>query len=258
MDRPAALLFDLDGTLVDSAITIAKALSELATLRGGNPADVAEVRLLVGKGAKVLVRETLGHLAGDCDEDVDAFRSILSKIPVEPDMIFPDVVDTLEALTEAGHRCAVVTNKPERLAQLLLDQLDLRRFFAEVVGGDTLPVCKPDPAPLHHALDRLEMSADLAAMIGDSDIDARAAAAASMPFLLYRQGYEAAFCSADNISATFDTFPELADLVTARLGSKTNGRFGKRVDNGQDEDRMIIHWNYCDTAELGGWPGDDI
>ena len=87
--------------------------------------------------------EALGPLAGDGDADVAAFRDILATIPVDPAMVYAGARDALETLTAAGHNCAIVTNKPERLATLLLEQLDLGRFFATVVGGDSLAVCKP-------------------------------------------------------------------------------------------------------------------
>jgi phosphoglycolate phosphatase len=221
---PAALLFDLDGTLVDSAITIAAALSELSAARGGGPADLARTRRLVSRGAATLVGETLGPLAGDTHEDVAAFRALLAGIAAEPAMIFPGAVQALAHLTSAGHRCAVVTNKPENLARLLLDQLDLSRFFAAVVGGDTLAACKPDPAPLHHALQAMGGSTGAGAMmIGDSEIDARAAVAAGMPFLLYLGGYEADACRADAAAGTFGAFSELPGLIGGLSGAAVAG-----------------------------------
>lgn len=208
MSQPAALLFDLDGTLVDSAVTIALALSELSAVRGGGPAEVATVRRLVSRGAPALVRETLGPLAGDEAQDVAAFRAILAGIPADPAMIFPGVVEALDTLMGAGHRCAVVTNKPESLTRLLLDQLDMTRFFGAVVGGDTLPTCKPDPAPLRHALAQLDTPAP-AIMIGDSAVDARAAEGAGLPFMLYARGYEADGCSAGLVAGRFEEFRHL-------------------------------------------------
>lgn len=212
MSQPAALLFDLDGTLVDSAVTIALALSELSVLRGGGPVAVAPVRRLVSKGAPVLVRETLGPVAGDSDEDVAAFRAILAGIPADPAMIFPDVVGVLDGLTATGHACAVVTNKPENLARQLLDQLDMTRFFGAVVGGDTLPTCKPDPALLRHALAQLDAPAP-AIMIGDSAVDARAAEGAGLPFMLYARGYEADGCSAGLVAGRFEEFRHLPTSI---------------------------------------------
>lgn len=212
MNRPAAYLFDLDGTLVDSAITIAAALSKLSATRGGEPADLARTRRLVSRGAPVLVRETLGQVAGESAEDVAAFRAILADIPADPGMIFPGVVAALQALAAAEAPCAVVTNKPEGLARLLLDQLDLARFFGAVVGGDSLPVCKPDAEPLRHAL-RAIRAEGAAAMIGDSEVDAHAAGAAGIPFVLYRRGYEADGCAAHLCADTFEDFSELPALL---------------------------------------------
>jgi phosphoglycolate phosphatase len=217
----AALLFDLDGTLVDSAVTIALALTELSRARGGGAVEVGPVRRLVSRGAPTLVRETLGPLAQESDADVAAFRGILAGIPAEPGMVFPGVTAALEALRSAGHRCAVVTNKPEGLARLLLDQLDMTRFFAAVVGGDTLPVCKPRPEPLRHALEHA--GAGQALMIGDSTVDAQAARAAAMPFVLYERGYEADSCARAACAGSFARFDALPVLVERLEGTAIAG-----------------------------------
>jgi len=240
MHRRLALLFDLDGTLVDSAITIAAALTDLSLGRGGEPVDVARTRELVSQGASTLVRQTLGPLVRNEADDVAAFRAILAGIPAVPSMIFPGVIAALESLIEAGHSCAVVTNKPENLARLLLDQLDLRRLFSAVVGGDTLSLCKPHPEPLRHALDRMGTTEVPALMIGDSVVDARAAAATHIPFLLYEDGYEAAGCGRETVTASFARFEQLPRLVgeiaaTARHGAAS----GSYVDHGQGSGRMI-------------------
>ena len=231
MNPPAALLFDLDGTLVDSAVTIALALSELSAMRGGGPADVASVRRLVSKGAPALVRETLGSHAGDSDADIAAFRAILSEVPPQPNIVFPGVVDALTALSAAGHTCAIVTNKPEKLASLLLEQLDLSRFFAAVVGGDTLAVCKPDPAPLRHALMQLGVG-EAAAMIGDSEVDADAAHAAAVPFILYGCGYQADGCAKTHVTAVFHNFDELPGLLQQDLADYMQKSPQERLANG--------------------------
>jgi phosphoglycolate phosphatase len=210
---PLPLLFDLDGTLVDSAITIAAALSDLSKSRGGDAIPVERVRRLVSKGAAALVHEALGALAGNSDADVGAFRAILATIPAEPGIVFPGVVAALQSLRGTGHRCAVVTNKPEALARLLLDQLDLARFFPVIVGGDTLAVCKPSPAPLRHALAAIGAPGQAVLMIGDSAVDARAAAAAGLPFLLYEHGYEADGCTSEAVAATFAHFRDLPAAI---------------------------------------------
>jgi len=215
MSARPALLFDLDGTLADSAVMIAQALSQLALSRGGAAVEVERARRLVSKGASTLVREALGPSATDSDADLLAFRTILAGIRAEPSVIFPGVIDALETLTATGHACAVVTNKPEGLSRLLLDQLDLARFFGAVVGGDTLTVCKPDPMPLRHALKALGVEGQPALMIGDSGIDASAAAAAGLAFLLFEGGYEAESCRPEDVGASFGSFAQLPALVSA-------------------------------------------
>lgn len=208
---PVPLLFDLDGTLVDSAITIALALGEVSAARGGGRVDVTRVRKLVSQGAAVLVREGLGPVAGDPAEDLAAFRAILADIPADPGAIYPGVIDSLTAL--AAHPCAVVTNKPERLARLLLDELNLTRFFDAVVGGDTLTVCKPDPAPLLHALGKIGADRAGALMIGDSMVDAAAAQAARMPFLLFEGGYGPVDKDSLGVHMCFRDFAGLPPIV---------------------------------------------
>lgn len=186
---PQALLFDLDGTLVDTARAIAAALSELAARRGGGPADVAAVRKLVSRGVAELVSETLGPLAGESGRDVSEFREILAQTPTDQAAIYPGAIEALHRFVAAGHRCAVVTNKPEGLSRKLLAELNLARFFSAIVGGDSLARCKPDPAPLLDAMARLEASPEATVMIGDSEVDAAAAAAAKVAFILFDGGY---------------------------------------------------------------------
>jgi phosphoglycolate phosphatase len=207
------LLFDLDGTLADSAITIAAALSALAIERGGQPIPVGRVRRLVSKGASVLVREALGSLAGDVEADVARFREVLAGIPADASMIFPGVVAALETVSGMGHPCAVVTNKPAKLAARLLDQLNLAHFFTCLVGGDSVASCKPDPLPLLHAMQCLGANGGAAIMIGDSPVDAAAAAAAGVPFVLYRRGYEADLCASAMVAAAFDGFDRLPAAI---------------------------------------------
>jgi phosphoglycolate phosphatase len=228
MPTPAALLFDLDGTLVDSAVTIAAALSELAVSRGGLPVDPAQVRPLVSKGAPVLVREALGELARESEADVRAFRSILAGLRAETSMIYPGVLAALEELGASERPCAVVTNKPEGLSIQLLEQLDLARFFVAVVGGDSCAACKPDPAPLRRALALMCAENRPAVMIGDSPVDARAAAAADLPFLLYAGGYEANGCAPADVAACFADFAELPALVETVASAARASRFSPK------------------------------
>lgn len=213
MRPPLSLLFDLDGTLVDSARHIASALSQLSVSRGGDEVAVEKVRSLVSLGANALVQTTLGNLARDSQGDLEAFRRHLALIEPDVDAIYPGVGDALNALTEKGYAMAVVTNKPEQLSRTLLDQMSLLRFFEVVVGGDTLRQCKPDPAPLWHARQLLGMATEPSVMIGDSRIDAAAAHAAKAQFVLFEGGYDSAGCRPSDVAARFAHFDSLCDVL---------------------------------------------
>lgn len=210
------LLFDLDGTLVDSARSIAAALSAVAIARGGGMITAAQVRPLVSQGADVLVSATLGDLANDPQADLVAFRAALSFQVADPVDIYPGAAETLRGLAAAGHPLAIVTNKPEALSRKLLDELGLLDHFGIVVGGDSCQAAKPDPQPLLHALAAIApaATAQSAVLIGDSDVDGHAAQAAGCGFILFDGGYGPATPDAYPIADRFNAYPRL-DLLLA-------------------------------------------
>jgi phosphoglycolate phosphatase len=137
-------------------------------------------------------------------------------------MIFPGLVEALQALAATDQRCAIVTNKPEGLTRLLLHELDLARACGAIVGGDNLQVCKPDPRPLHYATGLLGADIDQAVMIGDSSVDAQAAAAAGVPFLLFEGGYGVHECDGLAVAGRFGDFAGLPALIgTEKLTEKS-------------------------------------
>ena len=215
-DRARGLLFDLDGTLVDSAPAIANALSTLRAERGAiRPADLTLVRQWVSLGASTLVTRGLGEVAGDAEGDVAAFRSVLrSQPPCE--VVFPGVVDALEAAAVAGLPMAVVTNKPHALSVALLNQLGLSQFMRDVVGGDSAEACKPHPAPMWAGLAAVGCAAAETIYVGDSAVDALAAEAVGAPFLVFEGGYAPAECPAELVSGRFSEFCEFAAAVRSR------------------------------------------
>ena len=210
------ILFDLDGTLVDSARDIAVALTRLSRLRGGEAVSVERVRPLVSLGAATLVERALGPAAGDPDEDLADFRTLLRDAPSDPAIVYPDVVWALEVLVREEWRLAVVTNKPHALAKALLETHSLDHFFDVLVGGDTVDRPKPDPAPLTHALAELGASACDALYVGDSAVDAAAATALSIPLLIYTGGYGVDDIPQEPTTSRFDAFTDLPTLVAAR------------------------------------------
>lgn len=178
------VVFDLDGTLVDSAIGIAAALNNLAA----KPVDVEFVRCLVSKGATQLISETLEVSESDVPEALKRFREIYMMDPCRPEHLFPGVEQLLQRLLQWELRLAVCTNKPQALAEGVIDRLGLSRYFSTIVGSEPGRPDKPDPAPLREVVTR--MNAGQTIFVGDSMMDALTAEAAGAPFIHAAYGYE--------------------------------------------------------------------
>lgn len=193
--NPAALLFDLDGTLVDSAADLAAGVDRMCAALGLPPRGVAAVRDWVGKGIAVLVDRALaGRMEGGAPADLHArglalFEEFYAEESGRHGTVFPGVMATLEELTRRGAKLACVTNKPERHTRPLLDQCGLAPFFSVVIGGDTLPVRKPHPGQLLEACRRFGAAPADTLMVGDSENDLAAGRAAGCPVVLVTYGY---------------------------------------------------------------------
>ncbi|MCP1673019.1 phosphoglycolate phosphatase [Natronocella acetinitrilica] len=189
------LLFDLDGTLVDSAPDMADAVDAMLVQLGKQPVGEARVRDWVGNGARRLVMRAL---TGDMDGEVEAARAdqaltlfleaYRAALCVRS-RLYPGVREGLDALRGAGFRLACVTNKPELLAVDLVNQLGLAAHLPVVVGGDTTAERKPSAQPLLHALRQLDGSPQRAIMVGDSVNDISAGRNAGMPVYCVPYGY---------------------------------------------------------------------
>jgi phosphoglycolate phosphatase len=186
-----AVLFDLDGTLVDSLPDIAETANRMLAEIGRPARELAQIGGFVGKGIPNLVERCLTEGASATHEQIDAaimvFRRHYAVVNGECSRVFPGVLETLEAMRARGLKLACVTNKPEVFTLPLLERTGLAPYFDLVVGGDTLAVKKPDPAMLRFACERLGTRRAL--MIGDSINDAQAARAAGLPVLLVTYGY---------------------------------------------------------------------
>lgn len=195
--RPRAVLFDLDGTLVDTAPDIAEAVNRMLLERGAPPLPLAAIRGFIGNGVPTLIRRVLQEspAAGiDVDEALVLalfhrhYRDTNGRIG----QVFPGVREGLQALQGAGYRLGCVTNKPQADTAALLDIHALAPCFGVVVAGDSLAQMKPDPAPLLHACRFLHASLDRCVLVGDSTVDVAAARAARMPVYIVRYGYPGA------------------------------------------------------------------
>jgi phosphoglycolate phosphatase len=181
------IVFDLDGTLIDSARDLAETASTLVQELGGAPLSEAEVVGMVGEGAAVLVARALAHAGLDPKTPgaLDRFLQIYDTRLLDHTVAYEGIHEVLALLLQAGP-LAVLTNKPLAPSEAILGRLGLRGFFSAIIGGDSPHGCKPNPAGL-----RALMAADQApsVMVGDSPVDARAAAAANCPFVVAAYGF---------------------------------------------------------------------
>jgi phosphoglycolate phosphatase len=186
------LIFDLDGTLVDSAPDLATALNGLLAELGKPALAETTVRSMVGDGAGVLVQRGL-QASGLSDADQPAalkrFLALYRDCLIEKTRAYPEVEATLERLQADGHKLGICTNKPFDPTQRILKALKLDRFFGTVIGGDSLPKRKPDPEPLLAAIEGLGGTAPNAVMIGDSANDVLCARAAKVTAILIPSDY---------------------------------------------------------------------
>jgi phosphoglycolate phosphatase len=192
-----AVLFDLDGTLLDTAADIAEALNRSLAERGWPPIDADVVRRMIGRGSPLLIERALAFQNRDLDAAAKAallerffhhygFLEESGQFKAAP---YAGVPECLRALHAAGLRIAVVTNKYERFATGLLNALGLSAFVDCVVGGDSCPLRKPDPAPLLFACRQLGVAPAHALMVGDSINDVQAARGAAIPVICVPYGY---------------------------------------------------------------------
>lgn len=184
------ILFDLDGTLVDTLPDLTASLNRIIGTHRLQPFATPEVAAMIGDGmARLLARALAARGQADDPALVARFEADYFSHVAVASRPYPGTVETLAALERAGWRLAVATNKPERAAIQLLEALDLKGFFKAVTGGDSLPVRKPDPRHLLAALRLAGGNPDRAAMLGDHANDIRAARAAGIVPVFALWGY---------------------------------------------------------------------
>lgn len=188
----ASIIFDLDGTLIDSAPDLHAAANRTLADEGAAPLDLPLVRSFIGNGVPMLV-ERLMAARGEPDDParhavlLSRFMAHYTRAPADLTRLFDDVPEALERLRAEGHRLAICTNKPVGPTRVILAAFGLARTFHAVIGGDSLPVRKPDPAPLRVAAKALGQGPAL--FVGDSEVDAETAANAGIPLVLFTRGY---------------------------------------------------------------------
>lgn len=211
----SAVVFDLDGTLADTAADIREAIVRALADEGLPPVDVKSVRLMIGGGPRLLAERVLHRLNVATDSDLverltRSFHSEYLKQGSRLSSLFPGVESTLKNLHAAGIRVGLCSNKPDDLCRMLVRNFSLVEYFDEIVGsGGNLPR-KPNPAPLLRVIERLGVARDDALYVGDSETDVVTARNAGVDVMLVRHGYTLRAATQLGADAVIDS---VADLV---------------------------------------------
>ncbi|MDQ2094139.1 phosphoglycolate phosphatase [Rhodalgimonas zhirmunskyi] len=214
----SAVVFDLDGTLVDSAPDIQAAANRMLEGEGLAPLDLPTLISFIGNGLPKLVERVMRTRGIDPARHEELTQVTLAHYSADSSdltVLYPGVRAALQALQAKGYALGLCTNKPEAPARDILRALGIEDFFAVVVGGDTLPVKKPDPAPLFTAFEALGEGARL--YVGDSEVDAATAKAAGVDFALFTEGYRKGPVEQMLHKARFADFAELPEIAQALL-----------------------------------------
>lgn len=215
--RPT-LVFDLDGTLVETAPDLSISLNRVLESEGLPPTSEAEVRAMVGRGGRVLITRALAaHGLSVTPERLDKlFARFLTFYEEGIDRTsypYPGVEAALDRFAEAGWTLAVCTNKPEKLSVLLLERLGLADRFGAIVGQETFGVSKPDPQHLIRTIEAVNGNVASAIMVGDSINDVAAARAAGVPVIAVSFGYSDRPVQSLDADVVIDSFTQLWDAV---------------------------------------------
>lgn len=219
---PPALIFDLDGTLVDTAPDLLDALNAILLREGRRAVDHADLRHLVGHGARIMLAEAFAMTGGAVDEArlhrlLDDYIARYESHVAVASRPFPGVEETLRELSGAGARLGVLTNKSQELTDLLLPALNMTRFFGAIHGAGRYGYIKPDARVFHHVVE--ELGGGPALMIGDSATDVATARAAGVPVIVVSYGYTpepARTLGADAVVDDFADIPAAAQRLLER------------------------------------------
>ncbi len=216
------IIFDLDGTLIDSSPDLALAINHMLTNIGRATFTLDEIHYWVGNGASTLVKRALSgatKISSNIDEKefdnaLDIFLKFYAKNLAVKTLTYPHVLSTLARLKSHGYKLAIVTNKPFDFVEPILRELKLKEYFEFHLGGDSLKERKPHPAPLLYVCNKLKVNVDDCVMVGDSKNDILAAQACNMQSIGLTYGYNyGEHISVHNPDVYFEDFSKVATLL---------------------------------------------
>ena len=219
-----AVIFDLDGTLIESAPAIRDIINELMVEIGLPSLDLKETIGYIGHGIPHLLEQTLTARGANDEREfparLDRLHALYGAAPPGANDPFPGATEALQDLHEAGFRLGICTNKAANATINVIEAMGWDKLIGSVIAGDTLPQRKPDPTPLLEAVARLDQTT--AIYVGDSEVDAATAAAAKIPFVLFTEGYRKAPVEQLEHAATFSDFGELTTIID-RIAASVHG-----------------------------------
>lgn len=223
--KNSTVVFDLDGTLVDTAPDLVNATNHVLASLSLPPRPSESLRPWISHGARRMIVEALaqsGRTSSETETDrlLDMFLIHYEANIARDSRPYPHVVAEIETLRNSGARVAICTNKREALTLKLLDALELSSLFAAIVGRDTLPVSKPDPRHLIETIARAGGQPAHAVMVGDSRVDVSTARAAGIPIIGVTFGYSDRPISSFNPDVTLDDYVALSSHVAALLARR--------------------------------------
>jgi len=209
------LIFYLDGTLIDSKLDLVHSVNAARNLMGLSHISEELVSSYVGNGAPVLMRRALGPAASDAEVQraLEFFLAYYREHMLDNTRLYPGVQDALDRLRAGGAKMAVLTNKPVRFSQAIVDGLGLSGHFFQVYGGNSFEQKKPDPVGIETLLRECGAARDRAMMVGDSSVDVRTARNARIQACGVRYGFEPEGFEQDPPDLLVDDMRELADFV---------------------------------------------
>ena len=212
------LIFDLDGTLIDSKLDLVHSVNATRALMDLPPISDDLVASYVGNGAPVLIRRVLGPSASEADvqQALEYFLKYYREHMLDNTRLYSGVKDALDRLLEAGERMAVLTNKPVRFSRSLVDGLGLAQHFFQIYGGNSFEQKKPHPIGIETLLEETGLERDRTIMVGDSGVDIRTARNANVKACGVTYGFQPEGFLEDPPDLLVDNMGQLADYVLER------------------------------------------
>jgi phosphoglycolate phosphatase len=216
--EPFSIVFDLDGTLIDSVPDVTIAVNKILEEEGRRTLSLKEARTMVGQGAKAMIANAMVATGASLsperlDECVERYIGHYQADPTQRTIIYPGVIWALETFAAEGRSMGICSNKPSVMTNLVLEELGLEKYFSISLGGDSVPHRKPDGRHILQTLNLMGASVERAVMVGDSENDIQAAKQAGMPSVAVSYGYceDPVALAAD---ALIDSFHELPDALS--------------------------------------------